>query len=93
MLLGEAVSPGLAQGRALLCNCAIRPVVPIRQLSEDDEAQRELARFDEAVAAVGETLARVEADVRLSSLDIRAQVEQDWKRRHPIDTPEPSAPL
>ena len=50
MILGEVASSGLARGRALLCDCAKQTVVPRRQVSEA-EAQKELARFDAAVAA------------------------------------------
>lgn len=58
MILGNAASSGLARGRAVLCDCARRSVVPRRELGEG-EAFRELERFDEAVAAVERTLSRL----------------------------------
>ena len=55
MILGEVASSGLARGRALLCDCAKQTVVPRRQVSEA-EAQKELERFDAAVAAAEQKL-------------------------------------
>ncbi|MEO6848090.1 MAG: phosphoenolpyruvate--protein phosphotransferase [Chthoniobacterales bacterium] len=63
MVLGSVASSGLARGHAVLCDCARQMVVPQRRVSEE-EVPKELERFDEAVAAVVETLTQVEADVR-----------------------------
>ena len=63
MILGEVASSGLARGRALLCDCAKQTVVPRRQVSEA-EAQKELARFDAAVAAAEQKLLAVQASVQ-----------------------------
>ena len=63
MILGEVASSGLARGRALRCDCAKRRVTPRRQIAEAD-TESELARFDEAVAAVEKKLQRVQAGVR-----------------------------
>ncbi len=59
MILGEVASAGLARGRALLCDCAKQSVVPSRQINET-EVLTELARFDEAVMAVENTLREVQ---------------------------------
>ena len=63
MILGEVASSGLAQGRALLCDCAKQTVVPRRQVSEA-EAQKEFERFDAAVTAAEEKLLEVQASVQ-----------------------------
>lgn len=62
MILGEVASEGLARGRALLCDCAKQAVVPRRQIAESD-ILAELARFDEAVTAVEQTLHEVQSSV------------------------------
>jgi phosphoenolpyruvate-protein phosphotransferase (PTS system enzyme I) len=62
MILGVVASSGLARGRALLCDCAKRTVVPRRQISEAD-APTEIARFDTAVAAAEGNLLAVQASV------------------------------
>lgn len=61
MIVGEVASSGLARGRALLCDCATT-VVPQRQIAET-EILAELARFDEAVMAVEQTLREVQSSV------------------------------
>lgn len=73
MILGEAASPGLARGRAVLCDCARQAVVPRRQVSETG-APREMERFDEAVEAVGEELAEVGEGVRRALGNAEAEI-------------------
>ncbi|MEO6740461.1 MAG: phosphoenolpyruvate--protein phosphotransferase [Chthoniobacteraceae bacterium] len=73
MILGHAASPGLARGRAMLCDCARQTVVPRRQVSEE-EAQQEMQRFDDAVEAVEGTLAQLESDVRRALGNAEAEI-------------------
>lgn len=62
MILGVVASSGLARGRALLCDCAKKTVVPRRQVSEA-EAQNEIERFDQAVSSAESKLLEVQASV------------------------------
>jgi len=65
MLLGTVASPGLARGRAILCDCAKQGVVPRRRVDEA-EAKAEFDRFTEAISAVERDLLEVLARVRRS---------------------------
>lgn len=73
MILGEVASPGLARGRALLCDCSKRIVVPCRQISEA-ETELEIDRFDKAVTAVVKKLKKVQAGVRRALGDTEAEL-------------------
>ncbi len=73
MMLGHAASPGLARGRALMCECARQAIVPRRRVSVE-ETPKEMERFDEAVAAVEANLAQVEADVRRTLGQAEAEI-------------------
>lgn len=71
--MGEAASTGLARGRALLCDCAKKIVVPQHEVSEA-EAEREMERFDGAVAAVEQALQILKEKVRGTLGDGEAEI-------------------
>ncbi len=62
IILGDVASSGLAQGRALLCDCAQHAVVSRRAVSAT-EVETEMERFDAAVAAAEEKLLAVQTHV------------------------------
>lgn len=63
MLFGEIASSGLAQGRALLCDCGTTKVVPRRKVSPE-KLSDEIERFDAAVTATEKNLLDIQTTVQ-----------------------------
>lgn len=73
MLVGEAASPGIARGRAVICRCNETLTVPRRVLAVE-EVESELARLAAAVAATDAQLRRIGAGVQAASSPAAAAI-------------------
>lgn len=73
MIVAKTASAGLAQGRALLCECGCRVATPRRHI-EVNEAPQEMARFDSAVETVERELAQLQDTVRTSIGNSEAEI-------------------